>query len=53
MPKVIEVDKHVYEYTCSCGTTVRLHTDMRPKKIFKCFKCLEKKFNFEEKSLDD
>jgi len=32
---------HVYEYKCPCGQVVVLHSDVRPKRLEKCWRCID------------
>ena len=34
--------KHAIQYKCECGTLVTLETDMKVKKLTKCWKCQQK-----------
>ena len=32
---------YIYEYKCICGQVVVLHSDVKPKKLEKCWRCID------------
>ena len=42
MPKLEKLSGDRYRYKCSCGTEMELHTKEKPKRVPKCWDCLEK-----------
>lgn len=45
MPKVkTEIIKRGfrYEYDCECGCKMTLETDVKPKRLTKCYECIKK-----------
>ena len=47
MPKCEQIERNdknrpfAYLYNCECGKTISLYFDNRPKRLIKCFNCLE------------
>ena len=44
MPKVnIEqvTDGYIVRYNCECGADIEFHTQRKPKRLMKCFDCIE------------
>ncbi len=42
MPKLELVSRNHYRYNCKCGTELDLFTDEKPKRVPRCWECLEK-----------
>lgn len=42
MPKVKLLKPGVWKYKCECGCDIEFHSDVKPKRVSKCWECLEK-----------
>jgi hypothetical protein len=42
MPKIKKIAPFTYIYKCECGKKITLFTDEKPKRLTKCFDCLNK-----------